>query len=400
MSADGTRGPLAGCRVVEIGRFVTGPYCAQLLADLGADVVKIEDKAGGDPFRGWGRSWSRPGYGAPFLAFNRSKRSLALDLKHARSREIVARVAEKADVFVENFRPGVAEKLGFGYETLASANARLVYCSITGMGRDGPYAQRPSYDIVGMGLSGLLGQLVEMKSPQPMGPALSDALTGVFAAYGILAALQARARTGRGQRVDVNQLQATMAFLNEPFSALFGSGRAPGALDRPRASGVFAFVCSDGKPLAVHLSSPFKFWKAFVTAAGHPEMLEDPRFMDHESRRKNHDAAHALLAPRFREKTRAEWMRVLEQADVPFAPIYALDEVLDDPQVMHLDMVQSVDHPAHGTVKVLGYPVTLNGTPLRPATAPPVLGEHNREILAEAGYTDEEIESLRAQGAL
>jgi formyl-CoA transferase len=393
-------GPLAGCRVVEIGRFVTGPYCAQLLADLGAAVTKVEDPQGGDPFRGWGRSRGKDGYGAPFLAFNRSKRSLTLDLKHPRGREAIARLAAKADVLIENFRPGVADKLGIGYDALAAANARLIYCSITGMGRDGPYAQRPSYDIVGMGLSGLLSQLVELENPRPMGPALSDALTGVFAAYGILAALQGRERTGRGQRVDVNQLQATMAFMNEPYSALFASGRAPDALDRPRASGVYSFLCRDGKPIAIHLSSPAKFWKAFVTAAGHPEMIDDPRFREHEDRRRNHAAAHDLLAPAFRSRSRAEWMTILEQADVPFAPIYTLDEVVEDPQVRHLGMVRTVTHPARGELRVLGYPVALSDTPLGPPTAPALLGEHTEEILTEAGYTSEEISALRKEGVL
>ena len=393
-------GPLAGCRVIEIGRFVTGPYCAQLLADLGAEVTKIEDPEGGDPFRGWNRSPAKAGYGAPFLAFNRNKRSLTLDLKHPKGREVVARLATTADVFIENFRPGVADKLGIGCETLSAANGRLIYCSITGMGRDGPYAQRPSYDIVGMGLSGLLSQLVDLNDPRPMGPALSDALTGLFAAYGILAALQGRERTGRGQRVDLSQLQATMSFMNEPYAALFASGRAPDALDRPRASGVYTFICGDGKPLAIHLSSPFKFWKAFVTAAGHPEMVEDPRFRDHQDRITNHQAAHDMLAPAFGRKARDEWMAILEKADVPFAPIYTLDEVVRDPQVQHLGMVQTAVHPTRGKVQVLGYPISLSDTPLGPATAPAVLGEHSDEILAEVGYTAEEIRALRDQGVL
>ena len=393
-------GPLAGCRVIEIGRFVTGPYCAQLLADLGAEVTKIEDREGGDPFRGWGRSSAQAGYGAPFLAFNRSKRSLTLELKHPRSREVIARLAARADVFIENFRPGVAEKLGFGYKALAAANARLVYCSITGMGLDGPYAQRPSYDIVGMGLSGLLSQLVDMNDPRPMGPAMSDALTGLFAAYGVLAALQGRERTGCGQRVDVNQLQATMSFMNEPYSALFANGRAPNAFDRPRASGVYSFICRDGKPLAIHLSSPTKFWKAFVTAAGHPEMVEDARFRTHSDRITNHQTAHDLLAPDFAGKTRAQWMQILEQADVPFAPIYTLDEVVKDPQVQHLGMVNTATHPKRGQVQLLGYPVALGGTPLGAPTAPPELGEHSDALLGEAGYTLDEIAELRDQHVL
>jgi formyl-CoA transferase len=399
MAGPASNGALAGCRVLETGRFVTGPYAAQLLADLGAQVIKIEEPEGGDPFRGWGRpDWQ--GYGPPFVAFNRNKRSLTLDLKRVQSREVIHRLAQRADVFIENYRPGVADKLGLGYETLAALNPRLVYCSISGLGQDGPYAQRPCYDIVGQGLSGLLSQLVDLKNPRPVGPALSDALTGVFAAYGILAALQARERTGKGQRVETSLLQATMAFLNEPYSAFFGSGRSPDAFERPKVSAVFAFVCSDALPLAVHLSSPPKFWRAFVTAAGHAELLEDERFDTHAGRIRHWSDIHATLAPAFAARTRGEWLDVLNRADVPCAPIYRLDEAVCDAQVRHMDMVRHVEHPERGPVQVLGFPVELSDTPLEIASAPPTLGEHTDQILAEAGFSDEEIAALRASGAL
>jgi crotonobetainyl-CoA:carnitine CoA-transferase CaiB-like acyl-CoA transferase len=189
-----SQGPLSGYRVIEAARFVTGPYACQLLADLGADVIKIEDPEGGDPFRGWDRD---SGYASMFHAFNRNKRSLTLDLRQPRGREIVARLVKNADAFVENFRPGVADKLGIGYAALSAINPRLVYCSISGVGRDGPYAQRPVYDIVGQGLSGLLSLLVDLDDPHPVGPTFSDTLTGLFAGYGILAALHARVKTGR-----------------------------------------------------------------------------------------------------------------------------------------------------------------------------------------------------------
>ena len=382
-----------------MGRFVTGPYAAQLLADLGAEVIKIEDPQGGDPFRGWGRTgWD--GYGAPFLGFNRNKRSLTLDLKAREGREIFKKLAAKADVFIENFRPGVADKLGIGYDKLAEANRRLIYCSITGMGPDGPYAQRPSYDIVGQGLSGLLSLLVDVKNPRPMGPAFSDALTGLFAAYGILAALQSRERTGRGQRVQTNLAQATMAFMNEPYSGLFANGKVPDAFDRPRASGVFCFVCGDGKPVAIHLSSPNKFWESFATAAGHPELLDDPRFKAHSGRHQHAEVIQETLAPEFAAKTRAEWTRILETADVPFAPIYQLDEVIEDPQIRHIGMVQHATHPERGEVRSLGYPVNLSDTPLGPVKAPATLGEHTDEILAEVGVSAEAIAKLRAAGVV
>jgi crotonobetainyl-CoA:carnitine CoA-transferase CaiB-like acyl-CoA transferase len=390
-------GPLTGIKVVEAARFVTGPYAAQLLADLGAEIVKIEDPAGGDPFRGWGKEG---GYGSPFLAFNRSKRSLTLNLKSKHGREIVERLARDSDVFIENFRPGVADKLGIGYDALSAINPRLIYCSITGMGRDGPYAQRPSYDIVGQGLSGLLGLLVELDEPRPMGPTFSDTLTGLFAAYGILAAIQGRERTGRGQRVETSLLQATMGFMNEPYTTLFASGRSPDAFERPRASQVYAFTCSDGLPLAVHLSSPEKFWRAFATAVGHPEMIEDPRFLRHADRRKSWPLIDARLKPVFATKTRAEWMGILIAAEVPATPIYQLAEALEDPQVQHLGMIESATHPVRGKVDLVGFPVTLGETALGPVTAPATLGEHSDEILQELGYSAAEIAALRQDGAV
>ena len=390
---------LAGCKVLEIGRFVTGPYAAQLLADLGAEVIKIEDPKGGDPFRGWGRAgWD--GYGAPFLGFNRNKKSLTLDLKDARGREIFMKLAGDADVFIENFRPGVAARLGVDYETLSAVSPRLIYCSVTGMGADGPYAQRPSYDIVGQGLSGLLSLLVDVKNPQPMGPAFADALTGLYAAYGILGALQAREKTGRGQRVETSLVQGTMAFMNEPFAGYFASGRVPDALDRPRASGVFCFVCADGKPIAIHLSSPNKFWEAFATAAGHPELLDDPRLKAHSGRHQHAGVIQQALAPDFAKKSRAEWTRILEQADVPFAPIYTLDEVVEDPQVQHLGMVQKTTHHERGEVRTLGFPVKLSDTPLGPVVAPSTLGEHTDEILAKLGLSASQIAALRTAAVI
>ncbi len=216
----------------------------------------------------------------------------------------------------------------------------------------------------------------------------------------MLAALQGRERTGRGQRVDVNQLQATMSFMNEPYAGLFATGKSSGSLERPRASGVFTFTCSDDKPIAIHLSSPTKFWKNFVTACGHSDMVEDPRFKGHEDRTKNHEIIQATLGPEFRKKTRSEWMRILDEADVPFAPIYTLAEAMDDPQARHLGMMQTAMHPERGKVNTLGYPVTLSDTPLGPVVAPAMLGEHTNQVLAEMGYSAKEIEQIREEGAL
>ncbi len=393
LSQNASLGPLSGYRVIEAARFVTGPYAAQLLADLGAEVIKIEDPEGGDPFRGWDE---RGGYAPMYHAFNRSKRSLTLNLRHPEGRAIVAKLVASADVFIENFRPGVADKLGIGHAALSALNPRLVYCSITGMGRDGPYAQRPSYDIVGQGLSGFLSLLVDLKDPKPVGPTFSDTLTGMFAGYGILAALHARVRTGKGQLVETSLLQATMGFMNEPFMTYFGAGRAPAAEDRPRMSKVFTALCSDDLPIAIHLSSPQKFWRAFVMAAGRADMIDDPRFRTGRDQQKNWHIVHEILRPIFRTKTRTEWFEILVKAEVPVAPIYRLDEALADPQVQHLDMIKKAVHPVKGEVSLVGFPVSLSETPLGPVKAPDTLGEHSDEILRELGYATEDIARMRA----
>jgi len=389
----GPKGPLAGYRVIEAARFVTGPYACQLLADLGAEVIKIEDPDGGDAFRGWG---PEGGYASMYQAFNRNKRSLTLDLRHPEAPGIVAKLVETADVFIENFRPGGADRLGIGYAALSAINPRLVYCSITGLGRDGPYAQRPAYDIVGQGLSGLLSQIVDLEDPKPVGPTFSDTLTGFYAGYGILAALHARVRTGKGQLVETSLLQATIGFMNVPFTSYFENGELPKASDRARASKVGAFICSDGLPIAVHLSSPPKFWRNLVTAVGRPDMLDDPRFRTGKEQQKNWHIVQEMLAPIFRTKTRAEWVEILVAGEVPVAPIYNLEEALGDPQVKHLDMVKTVTHPERGPVRLIGFPVTLHGTPLGPVTAPDTLGQHTDEVLAEIGFDADAIARMRA----
>lgn len=387
-------GPLAGTRVVEVASYITGPYAGLLLADLGADVIKVEDPRTGDPFRAWGGGL----YSPHFVAFNRSKRSLTLDLKEPDAVAAFLRLAGTADVVIENFRPGVADRLGISYEHLRPLNPRLVYCSISGMGSSGPYASRPSFDTVGQALSGLLSLLTDPADPQPVGPAFSDSLTGLFAAYGVLAALQARERTGAGQLVETSMLSATLGFLLEPFGIYFGHGEVPGPATRQAIAQVYAFTCADGMVLAMHLSSPPKFWEGLVTSVGRPDMLQDPRFQQREQRIKHYQAIKAELAPIFRTRDRENWLRALQAADVPCAPVYSIDEVLNDPQVRHEGLEQRVEHPVEGAVRLLGLPVKLHGTPLDGSVAPPTLGEHTHALLEELGYGPSEIERLHPRG--
>jgi formyl-CoA transferase len=376
-------GALNGIRVVELASYVTGPYAAALLADLGADVVKVEDPSTGDPFRGWGED----GYSPTFRSVNRNKRSLAVDLKTELGRAAAGRLVETADVLIENFRPGVADRLGIGYAETSRRNPRLVYCSITGFGSDGPYRDRPGYDTVGQATSGLLSLLTDLDDPRPMGISLADHLAGVFACYGVLAALVARERTGEGQLVETSLLQATIAFLGENAARYLDSGQVPDRESRTRLAQVYAFRAGDGLPFIVHLSSPPKFWEGLAYAVARPELVEDPRFRTRADRARHYAELRDLLAVVFSRGDREEWLRRLGAADVPCAPLNTLEEALADPQVRHLGLLTSIEHPARGLVQLMGSGIRLEKTPPALRLPPPTLGEHTQELLAELGLS-------------
>jgi len=372
---------LSGITVLEFASYVSGPYAGMMLADLGAEVIKIESPDGGDPFRGWGAA----DYSATFGSVNRNKKSVVLDLKTPEGREAARMLAEGADVVIENFRVGAMERLGLGYEALNALNPQLVYASITGFGRTGPYAGRAGYDTVGQAMSGLLSVLTDLSNPQPMGISLSDHLTGMMAAYGILAALIARERTGRGQRVETSLLSATTAFLGENAARFFETGKRPTRETRARSAQVYAFVDSLGQGFVVHLSSPTKFWQGLTRVAGHPEWQEDARFATKRDRQENYHALRELLAGIFRTRDRDHWLRLLQEHDVPSAPIYTLDEVFEDPQVKHLGLKREVPHPKLGHVSLVGGGISLSDTPPEIRSVAPDYGQHTEEILARIG---------------
>jgi crotonobetainyl-CoA:carnitine CoA-transferase CaiB-like acyl-CoA transferase len=372
---------LDGITVLEFANYVSGPYAGMMLADLGAEVIKIEQPDGGDPFRGWGAA----DYSATFGSVNRNKKSVVLDLKSPDGISAARALAANTDVLIENFRVGTMDRLGLGYAALSAANPRLIYTSITGFGPSGPYAERAGYDTVGQAMSGLLSVLTDLSNPQPMGISLSDHLTGMMAAYGILGALMAREKTGRGQRVETSLLAASIAFLGENAARFFETGKTPSRETRARSAQVYAFVDAKAQGFVVHLSSPTKFWRGLTQVAGHPEWQDDPRFAKKRDRQENYRVLHGMLAEIFVMQERDHWLALLQRHDVPSAPINTLDQVFADPQVKHLGLVRELPHAKLGHVSLVGGGVTLSETPPEIRTVAPDHGQHTEEVLARIG---------------
>jgi crotonobetainyl-CoA:carnitine CoA-transferase CaiB-like acyl-CoA transferase len=303
-------------------------------------------------------------------------------LKSQEGRSAALALASTADVLIENYRAGAMERLGLGSESIMKVNPRLVYVSITGFGSSGPYAGRAGYDTVGQAMSGLLGVLTNLTSPEPMGVSLSDHITGMMAAYGILGALMAREKTGRGQRVETSLLAASVAFLGENAARFFETGNRPTRETRARSAQVYAFTDLQGRGFVVHLSSPAKFWHGLALAAGHPEWQSDPLFRTKKDRQNNYRMLHDALSAIFRTREREHWLALLGEHDVPSAPIYTLDEVFADPQVKHLGLKRDLPHPKIGHVSLVGGGVTLSETPAEIRSVAPDYGQHTDEILA------------------
>jgi crotonobetainyl-CoA:carnitine CoA-transferase CaiB-like acyl-CoA transferase len=360
---------LAGVRVVEQGTFITGPCCGMMLADLGADVIKVESPDG-DPYR----SYQGGQYSPHFQAYNRNKRSVCLDLKQAEDRLLFDTLVREADVYVQNFRPGTAERLGAGHERLRSLNPRLVYCSISGFGSSGPYVDRPSYDSVAQALSGFLSVVVDPERPRFLGPALADAITGIYAAYGVLGALFERSRTQHGRVVEVSMLEAMAHFAVEPFAAYFALGTVPKSSDRPRLAQAHILRTSDGGLIAIHLSSLEKFWTGLLAALEAPELGADPRFATRLLRIEHYEALGAELDLRFIERPTDHWVGRLAAHDVPFAPINSVDAAVNDPQARHLGLAVPIESP-QAAQHAIRPAVQFDGQRAATVRAAPLLGE-------------------------
>ena len=389
-------GALEGIRVLELASYVTGPFAALLLADLGADVVKIEQPGQGDPFRGWGEKL----YSATFCSLNRNKKSVTLDIRRDEGRDIFLKLAAGSDIVIENFRPGTMEKRGLGYEAIQALNPKVIYCSISGFGQKGPYRDFPGYDTIGQAMSGLLSLLTDPEKPQGMGISFSDHLTGIYACYGILGALVHRMITGEGQRVETSLLRATLSFISENAARYFETGVVPRRAYRTKTAGVFAFVDKDGLPFVIHLSSPEKFWRGLLEAVGKKEWAEDARFRDRKGRTENYDLLTGLLQSIFSGGRREEWLQRLQAHDVPCAPLNTLGEVFDDPQVREYGFPIEVEHPRMGKMRLVGSGVELSRTPPGIKMPPPTLGEHTGEVLSALGYSQDAITKLKDLGVV
>lgn len=371
-------GVLSGLRVIDQGCFITGPFAAMLLADMGAEVIKVERPGTGDPFR----SFETGLYGPQFRAFNRNKKSIAIDLDDDADRAVLHGLVQASDVFIQNFRPGVAERLGIGAEALRARNPRLIYCAITGFGPDGPDAGKAAYDTVAQAVSGYLGLFVRPGDTAIKGPAVADVVTGLYAANGILGALAARGVHGRGALVEVSMMNAVAHFASEPYQHFFERGAPPGPVHRSEISQSFAFECADGRLLAVHLSSPEKFWQGLLRALDLTALGREAAFATRGDRIRNYAALEARLAAVFRTRPLAAWTDRLAAEDVPHAAVDRLDEVLDRPQARHLGLEQQARHPTEGMVRGIATPMRFDGAPAAPFAAPPVLDEDGAAIRA------------------
>lgn len=393
--------PLKGVRVLDLSRVLTGPFCSMILSDLGAEVIKVEMPGEGDdtrtypPFIG--------GLSSYFMSVNRGKKSVTLDLKKAEAREAIYRLAERSDIFLENFRPGVTARLGVDYENIRKVNPGIIYCSISSFGQTGPYASWPGYDIIIQGMGGLMGITGEPgRPPVRVGIAISDIGAGMWAAIAILAALRVREKTGVGQYIDISLLDGVVSWMTYAAGIYFATGRPPERMGSAHPSMVpyQAFEAGDGKYLLIAAGND-RLWATLCEGMGLKELAEDPRFSTMDRRVENRGELIPILEGEFRKRPRDEWLERLRRLGFPCGPVYTLDEVFRDPHVLSRGMLIEMEHPELGVIKQIGPPMKFSETPCTVGSPPPRLGEHTEEVLrAVAGYSDEEIERLRRASAI
>ena len=393
--------PLSGYRVLDLSRILAGPYCTMILGDQGADIIKVERPGTGDDTRTWGPPFAG-GESAYYLCANRNKKSIAVDLKQASGVELIKELAEASDVLVENFTPGLMQRFGLGYESLREVNPSLVYASITAYGQDGPYRDRPGYDMVLSAVGGLMYITGEQHGkPCKVGVAITDVLTGVYASGAITAALLWRERSGKGQHLDISLLDAQVSAL-----ANIGSNYLVAGLEATRRGTAHesivpyqVFETSD-RPIALAVANQ-KLWVNFCRLVGKPEWLDDPRFESNPKRVEQRDVLLPLVAELLASKTCDEWMDLFVAAAIPCGPVNDMEHLFADQQVIHRDMIAEVPHPTIGTLRLGGIPIKYSETPGKVRMHPPLLGEHTDMVLSEVlGYSGEKIAELKQQGAI
>ena len=394
-------GPLRGMTVIELAHIMAGPVCGRMLADLGADIIKVERVAGGDPSRGFAPPLV-DGESAAFMMINRNKQGIAVDLKHEAGRGIVEQLLDDADVVIENYRKGTMERLGLGYDTLRARNPGLIYCEISGFGRTGPYAELGGFDLVAQGYSGLMsitGESAE-RPPVKCGPPVTDITAGLLATLGIVAAYVERLRTGRGQRIDTSLFEAgiTQTFWQSAIALASGVSPQPMGSAHPLNAPYEAFETADGW-ITIGASSEAT-WQRLPPVLERPELLDDPRFERNRDRMVNRPALNALLAPAFKQRPTAEWLDRLTRAGVPAGPVLSIGDMLAHPQTRARDMVVETDHPSLGPMETIGFPVKFSATPASIHAGAPRLGEHTVEVLTALGRTRTEIERLIEAGVV
>ncbi|MDQ9170094.1 CoA transferase [Oxalobacteraceae bacterium R-40] len=393
-------GPLAGMRVLELAQIMAGPTCGMMLADMGADVIKVEKLPGGDDARGY-REPRINGISAPFMILNRNKRGIALNLKHPDGCSILMRMVENADVLTENYRRGTLERLGLGYETLAKINPGLIYCSVSGYGREGPYADKAGFDLIAQGFSGLMSVTGEHgRPPAKTGNSIADINAGILAVTGILAAYAHKLKTGEGQVVDTSLMEAALQQTYWHAAIHFATGESPGPtgsahlLTAPYQS----FRTRNGW---INIGGANQAnWERITEVLGHPEWRSDERYVSNDARMNNLDSLVAAMDAVLITQTKEHWIAAFDAAGVPVGPVHTIGEALSHPQTLARKMVVELDHPQAGTIKALGCPLHFSKTPTRIDRPAPALGEHSRELLQEYGFTDAEIDRFLIDGVI
>ncbi|MEM8635734.1 MAG: CoA transferase [Pseudomonadota bacterium] len=393
-------GPIQGTKVLELSHVMAGPTCARILADLGAEVIKLERLEGEDS-----RRMAPPWQGdeaAGFLMLNRNKRGLAVNLKDGRGKEIVRRLVRDCDIVVENFRKGTLDRLELGYEELSRINPGLIFCEISGYGRTGPYADKGGFDVVAQAMAGVLSVTGEQEGRPPVkaGVPVADIGAGMYGVIGILAALIRRRETGRGQRVDTSLLEAAASFMTWPAASYYADGSIakPMGTAHPLDAPYQAFQASDGWFIVGAANQAN--WLRMVTVIGAEHLAEDPRFLENPDRVENLQELVSALSEIFLEKTKAEWIELLDSAGVPTGPINSIEEMLNNPQIIDRGMVRTVKHSTLGSIKTLGLPIRFSQTPSEFERGAPTLGEHTNEILSDIGYSSSELEALVEHGVV